>query len=617
MRAATIDIGRGSGPGRSWRRRSCVRARPAAPQAPAPSVPDAAQRELQAVQDQLARAIAEFEGPQQSRSIVLFDDIIARLESLRAARAACPPRGRDILVQAYELPGPRLLQHRPPGEGLGELPLARPAQARPRALARRRSRRRCVDLFNSVKKALVGYLAVSSQPAGGQGHAHRGRASAQDLGLTDFFPLEVLAGDYTVEVARDGYRTETRPVSIAPRATETLRGRRSSAPWPAPSSSPSPRGSRSGSTASCGPPRRAPWLPSSTRRRGRKGLDPARASARTEIANLSLGSHVVELRKKCYETRQAHPRDPGAPGLRRSTPCGWRTRWPRCASPPTRRARASSSTARPRASTPAELEGVCSGKIRLEVKHAAGKFIKDLVLGKDEALTLDCPIRPSLAFLGWWRRPRPASGCSPTPTRSSARTCSSITAPNFIPAPRETVDRILEAGEAHPQRARARAPGADPDLIRKVTEKLAAALEVQGFLWPCSPRSGCSARRVLHLLAAGNAVAEPVGRDLRRVRLLPALHLRGRPAGHASTAPGAASSPWTRCSTRASPCCASCPAARPPQAGIQVGEILVSVRRQAGEAHRRPRSPRSSRRSPRTSWPCSSRAPPAPRAPWS
>jgi len=43
-----------------------------------------------------------------------------------------------------------------------------------------------------------------------------------DLGLTDFFPVEVLAGEYTVEVARPGYRTETRPLSIAAKATETL-----------------------------------------------------------------------------------------------------------------------------------------------------------------------------------------------------------------------------------------------------------------------------------------------------------------------------------------------------------------------------------------------------------
>jgi hypothetical protein len=50
--------------------------------------------------------------------------------------------------------------------------------------------------------------------------------------------------------------------------------------------------------------------------------------------------------------------------------------------------------------TPAQIDGVCSGQVRIEVKHAAGKFIKDVVLAKDEAVSLDCPIRPTLAFLG-------------------------------------------------------------------------------------------------------------------------------------------------------------------------------------------------------------------------
>ena len=38
--------------------------------------PEAAQRELQAVQDLMARAVAEFEGSQQSRSIVVLDEIV-------------------------------------------------------------------------------------------------------------------------------------------------------------------------------------------------------------------------------------------------------------------------------------------------------------------------------------------------------------------------------------------------------------------------------------------------------------------------------------------------------------------------------------------------------------
>ena len=69
-----------------------------------PAAPDAVQRELQAIEDLLVRAIAEFDGAQQSRSIVILDEIITRLESLRRDRTL-PPRGREVLAQAYELRG--------------------------------------------------------------------------------------------------------------------------------------------------------------------------------------------------------------------------------------------------------------------------------------------------------------------------------------------------------------------------------------------------------------------------------------------------------------------------------------------------------------------------------
>src|SRR5437867_4745663 len=71
---------------------------------PAPAAADAVQRELQAIQDLLVRATAEFDGPQQSRSIVILDEIITRLESLRRDRTL-PLRGREVLAQAYELRG--------------------------------------------------------------------------------------------------------------------------------------------------------------------------------------------------------------------------------------------------------------------------------------------------------------------------------------------------------------------------------------------------------------------------------------------------------------------------------------------------------------------------------
>ena len=74
--------------------------------------------------------------------------------------------------------------------------------------------------------------------------------------------------------------------------------------------------------------------------------------------------------------------------------------------------------------------------------------------------------------------------------------------------PRESVDRVLDA-EKVTRKALVAGVGADPDVVRKVTEKLATALEVQGFLVAVLPEERLQHTAVLYLLAAGNAVAEP------------------------------------------------------------------------------------------------------------
>src|SRR3989441_2577925 len=261
---------------------------------PAPAAADAVQRELQAIQDLLVRATAEFDGPQQSRSIVILDEIITRLESLRRDRTL-PPRGREVLAQAYELRGRAYynigLQERG-GDSFRSLIQLQPQYA----ISKDKVSPKIVDYFNSVKTALVGYLAVSSQPAGA-----KVTLNGEFLSLTDFFPLEVLAGDYTVEVSRDGYRTESRTVSIAPKATETLE-----VPLTRTSASAffvtEPAGVEiwmDGALAVTTAGTLAPDFAAAVRE---KGLDPARTSARTEIGGLSLGAHAVGLREKGHES---------------------------------------------------------------------------------------------------------------------------------------------------------------------------------------------------------------------------------------------------------------------------------------------------------------------------
>jgi len=482
----------GAGPAAAWTQ-----------EAPA-EVPEVVQREMQTAQDALARAVAEFEGQQQSRSIVLFDEIITRMETLARAQPLSP-RGRDLLVQAYEYRARAYF-----GIGLQEKASENfrlLIQLKPEhALSKETVSPKIVDLFGAVKKVLVGYLAVSSRPAGARVTLVGTGGSRRELGLTDFFPLEVLAGEYTVEVAREGYRTESRAVSIAPRATESL-------PFELVRTLASaffltePAGVEiwvDGDLRATSAGALAPDLMEPMRA---KGVDPARASARTEVANLSLGSHALEFRKKCHETMRqtvatevAQDYEVEPVRLEESLASLRLT-----SDPPGARIFINGEA---RGVTPAQIDAICSGKVRVEVKHAAGKYIKDLVLGKDEATSLDCPIRPTLAFLGVEAASPAAQGSRTDAEERIHQNLSRLTSLNFITAPREAVDRIFEQ-EKLTRAGLLPGQGADPDVVRRVTNRLAAALEVQGFLIGVLQEERLQQKARLYVLAAGSTSAEP------------------------------------------------------------------------------------------------------------
>lgn len=472
---------------------------------PTPEPPPALQFELQAAQDALARGVAEFEGPQQSRSIVVFDEVINRLETIGAR--SLPARGKDILAQAYEHRGRAYY-----GIGLSEKAsenFRQLVQLRPDyALSKERVSPKIVELFDSVKRTLVGFIAVSSEPAGAQVTLVSPSGERTDLGLTDFFPIEVLAAEYAVEVTRPGYRTETRAVSIAAEATETL-----AVPLERVLASAflvvEPAGVEvwlDGELRATAAGNLAPELHEAARA---AGLDPNRAAARIELTNLSLGSHVIELRRRCYagvkrtiETPLAQDYALAPIRLEDSLASLKLT-----SDPPGARILLNGEA---RGVTPSQIEGICSGKVRVEVKHAAGKFIKDLVLEKDESVSLDCPIRPTLAFLGVEAESAAAlRNVADAEEKIQQNLQARISSLNFIAAPREAVDRMLEQ-ERLTRQSLLPGAGTDPDLVRKVTGKLADALEVQGFLLALLPDERLQRTARLHLLAAGSTTAEAV-----------------------------------------------------------------------------------------------------------
>ena len=473
---------------------------------------DAAAAGMAAAQDLLDRALAQFGGTQQSQSIVLFDQAIERLLSLRL-QGHTSPRIKDMLVQAYEHRGRAYyaigLQDKAT-EDFRALVQLHP----PHNVSKERVSPKVVDFFTAVKRSMVGQIAVESVPPGA-----RVTMNGEFLALTDFFPIDVLAGEYTVEISRDGYMTETRPVVIAPKATVPLQVTltRTAASLFVVTEPAGVEVWVDGELRATTSGALDPQLHESARE---KGIDPARASARVEIANLALGARAIELRRKCYEPVKfsmdlAEAKDYIAEPFKLQESLA--------------SLRLTSETpgglifidGEPQGRVPREIDGICAGRHRVEVKHLGGegqlvgKFVQDITLARNESLSLDCPIRPTVAFLGVVAEGPNGERSLPDAADHLAANLAKIRTLNFITAPRDTVNRLLQA-ESLTLKSLVMGGGRDDDAdtsrraaVRKATEKLAAQLEVQGFLVAVLPEQKVIQTAVLHLLAAGNAETDP------------------------------------------------------------------------------------------------------------
>ena len=459
---------------------------------------DEAQAQLDAARQLMTSATAEFGSPRQGRSIAQLEQVIGILEPLRQ-QAALPPLGRDLLVQAYEMQGRAYFNiglSDKAAQAFRQLVQLKPQHS----LDRERVSPKVVDFFLTVKKALVGQIAVSSKPAGA-----RVTLNGELLGLTDFFPLEVLAGSYTLEITREGYASETRSVTIAPRAVEALEVTLT----------------RTAATCffvtqpagveiwidgelratSAGTP-----LPDAQEELRAKGLDPDRSSARTAVGNLSLGAHAIELRRRCYEPIKTsvevpEARDYDIEPVRLEDS---RASLQLSSDPPGARILLDGEL---KGVTPMHLDGVCSGAHRLEVRHSAGKFLQELTLSRNEDLALDCPIRPTLAFLGVVASATADARVLADAEATIFANLAKISSLNLARPQREQVAHLLEAEGVTLADLLPRS-GANAETVKRATERLAAGLDVQGFLIAQLLEERLLRTTTLHLLAAGNSTPD-------------------------------------------------------------------------------------------------------------
>jgi len=447
----------------------------------------------------LDQAISEFEGPQQGQSLVRFEEIIARLEAERR-QASLSEGGSALLVRAYEYRA-RVQFNLGNTDRAGDSFRALIALKPQHNIDAASISPKVIDFFKSVKAQIIGFVTVQSVPQGALV-----ALNGKPLSVTDFFPLEVVAGDYSLDITKNGYRQETRPVTVAPGETLSLQFDlvRTSATGFVITEPTDVEvlidGVRRGSTTGVLDPALAAIAAA-------RGLDPARASGRLEIPDLPAGSHTIEFKRPCYETLKLgldvpEPQDYDIPPIKLEPSIGTIAL---TSDPPGGQIFIDGES---QGVAPKTLRGVCAGLRRVGVRHPAGRFVQDVDLKARATVELAAQIRPTLAYLGVVADgPSGERNLASMESRLSRVAATTIKAMNFLKADSAVVDRTLAAERL--KLVDLLPPGKpDPALVRRVFEKLAAALEVQGFLIGRIPEEQLSRSANLHVFAAGSVVPD-------------------------------------------------------------------------------------------------------------
>ncbi|MBX7185694.1 MAG: PEGA domain-containing protein [Vicinamibacteria bacterium] len=455
--------------------------------------------DLIALRATLDQAVSEFEGPQQGQSLVRFEEIIGRLEAERR-QGSLTESGATLLVKAYEYRARvqfNLGNTDKAGDSFRALIALRPQHNLDAASISPK----VIDFFKGVKSKIIGFVTVQSVPQGATV-----ALNGKPLSVTDFFPLEVVAGDYTLDITKNGYRPETRPVTVAAGETLSLQFDlvRTSATGYVITEPTDVEifidGVRKGSTTGVLDPALAAIAAA-------RGLDPAKSSSRLEIPDLPSGSHTIEFRHACYETLKLgldvpEPQDYDIPPIKLEPSIGTISL---TSDPPGGQIFIDGES---QGVAPKTLRSVCAGVRRVEVRHAAGRFVQDVDLKARATVELAAQIRPTLAFLGVVADgPSGERSLASMESRLARVASATIKAMNFLKADAAALERTLSAERL--KLVDLLPPGKpDPALVRRVFEKLAAALEVQGFLVGRIPEEQLSRSALLHVFAAGSVVPD-------------------------------------------------------------------------------------------------------------
>ncbi|TDI36541.1 MAG: PEGA domain-containing protein [Acidobacteria bacterium] len=449
---------------------------------------------------QFQEAVELFEDQgRQSQSIPFFSQIIEEVDNGRRLRDTVSDELVELQQKAYEHRARAFFNAgnlQGASDDFRQLLLDNPRYA----LDAEFLSPRIIDYFEDQKNRLIGYIAVSTEPAGA-----RVMVNGEFIGITNFFPVEVHTGIARLEITLEGHESyideEFRiiPGEIAPLDIPLTR---TSARLPIITDPPGVEivvdGTLVGTTSGTLPPD----LRSLT-----GDLDPNRLSAPFDIAALPIGLHEIELRLECYKPvrfpfNAEQPRDYTPQIIKLVESVG---RVSITSNPTDARVFLDGIL---KGTTPLEIDKVCSGPHRLEVKHAIGKYVEDIDVGVDEALTFECRIRPTLAILG-------VVADDDVPERDLIdirqkldEALRNLEHMNLVFADAAIVEAQIGAEGLNAFIPSKRSSELTPERVRELSEKLGEALEVEALLVGFVPAQRLTKDVILHFLAVGSSAPD-------------------------------------------------------------------------------------------------------------
>lgn len=333
-----------------------------------------ADMDMAALQGTFSTAMEVFDSPNQAASIEAFKKVIDAL----AGHRGLPPEAGLLLKKSYEYRARALFNKGDDATcnaDLRSLIAIDPGYQ----IDKTAVSPKFYNLFENIRISSIGFLRIASVPPGAAVYL-----DGEPIGQTDLADRAAITGTHSLRLSRKGFEEVTEEITVESRQTLTRSYTltRTAA-------------SLSVATIPAGVHVKIDGQPAGTTQAGE-----AESSVPLVIDGLTVGKHIIEFSRPCYETSVRSLaidsiQDLEVPPITLDSSTATLTI---TSAVPGGRATIDGTTNL--GQLPVENATVCSGDHVVEVVYPAGKYAETLSLKKGDAVSLKAQPRPTLVFLG-------------------------------------------------------------------------------------------------------------------------------------------------------------------------------------------------------------------------